>query len=200
MSHVPLRAHNAKLHAVVELLHDPPGDWAKKPGGVIGALSVAWQLLHDAQPGYPSGGDDVRSSSGISDRTGRLATAEVADFARRDLDDLDRLLSRIADDVVFVADIVRRWQPPSAKWREALSTEAAKNFVAKECRSCLRVGHHSYDLRSPGSLLCRWCEDWKRELGRKGDLPLWFVQIHANGRRPNSKEVQRARAEMKAKR
>lgn len=189
MTHAPLSKHRAQLAASVALL-----------GSIADRLPVAWQLLQDAQPGYPAGGGGGSGGKGtVSDRTGNLATTERPDVARRDLDDLDRLLQRLAVVVVDCADIVRRWQPPSAAWREALSTEAAASFRDTDCRSCLRAGVHS-PRREEGGDLCRWCADWKRELGRAGDLPVWFVELHAQGRRITEVHVARAKQEMRSKR
>jgi len=185
MSHVPLNKHRAQLAASASLLRL-----------VAERLPTAWQLLQECQPGYPSGGDGANGKGSVSDRTGNLATTERPDLARRDLDDLDRLLQRLAVVVVDVSDIVRRWQPPSAQWRDALSTEAASSFRDDDCRSCLRVGVHS-PRRAEGGDLCRWCADWKRALGRAGDLPVWFVELHAQGKRVTDAHVMRAKAEMR---
>jgi hypothetical protein len=184
----PLKRHSARLSAAAELL-----------AILQRQLPVAWQLLGECQPGYPSGGDGGPSSLGDhSDRTGNLATTSHNDVARRDLDDLDRLLVRITEDVVATADIVRRWQPPTRKWREALATEAAASYRDTDCRSCLRVGVLT-PRRHEGGSLCRRCQDYAREVG--ADMPpVWLVDKAATGRRITTADLDRAKAETKQRR
>lgn len=187
MTHAPLGKHQAQLAASASLV-----------AIIAKRLPVAWQMLQECQPGYPSGGDGGRSSGSVSDRTGNLATTDQVDVARRDLDDLDRLLQRLAVVVVDVADIVSRWQPPSRLWREALSTEASAGFTSNDCRSCLRVGVLT-PRRHEGGDLCRRCQDYARDIGTEMP-PEWLVDKAATGRRITTADLDRAKAETKRRR
>jgi hypothetical protein len=188
MSHVPLSKHRTQLAAAATLMRRLSAD-----------LPVAWQMLQECQPGYPTGGDGGGSGKGgVSDRTGNLATTERPDVARRDLEDLDHLLQRLAVVVCDAADIVRRWQPPSSQWRAALSTEAASGYVETWCRSHLRV-QSMEPRRSEGGDLCRWCQDVARDVG--ADMPPeWIVEKRARGGRITAADIDRARSETKRRR
>jgi len=164
---------------------------------VLKALPTAIALLADSQPGYPSGGEGGSSPGSHSDRTGNLACSPP-DFARRDHDDLVRLMRRIRDDAKDAAMICARWKPPSAQWRDDLATEAGAAYVDTWCKSHLRVKSME-PRRSEGGNLCRWCQDVARDIGA-GMPPEWLVDKRSRGVRITSADLDRARSEAKASR
>lgn len=180
-------------------------------------LPTAWQLLHDAQPGYPTGGNDgPRGRGGHSDRTATLATTTRPDAAQRALDELATQLDRLhrhanaaattsgpdqTRHVTACSQAAARalaathaWQPPTRRWRQALATEAARHAPPDGCRSHARVG--TWEPRQRGDL-CAWCHGVKQAIGRRGDLPIWLVDKRASGRRIVQSDIARARTEMR---
>lgn len=159
-------------------------------------IVVAYRELAKNQSGIPSGGDGAHGKGDHADPTGAMATGRP-DPARAAFDELDRLVRRIAADISDALRIARQWQPPRGQWRDALATEAAQALADDPwCESCLRVGSMS-PTRTPGSRLCRWCEDTLRALGRRGQIPTWLVERHAQGRRITEDDLTRARSQMR---
>lgn len=158
---------------------------------LIQHIGLAIDTLDECQPGYPTGGNDGPSGrGGHSDRTGDLATRTHPDIARQARDALDHLTNRITNDIRDLDALTRRWTPPSSKWRDALATEAATTHEDTWCTSCIRVGSLT-PTRTPGSRLCRWCEDMTREL--TNTPPEWLVEKRRQGGRINSIDIAKAK-------
>lgn len=160
-------------------------------------LAKAVDMLADSQPGYPSAGDGMSSGGGHSDPTATLALAP--DQARTDQDRLNMLVARIARDVKELDNVVRCWQPPGAKWREVLETDAASrlNDDGSWCETHRRANNLERTRRD-GGRQCRWCEDVTRDLGF--DPPLWLVEKRIQGRKITNQDLARAKREHKTKR
>ena len=169
-------------------------------------LCGTFNVLEQAQPGYPSGGDNGRSVKGDhSDRTGDMASRRLDDGVEpctRDLNELDAACARIAKDVTLVADIIRRWPArPNPDWAKALRDEAAASLntsTDRWCASHLAVGSME-PTRTGGSRLCRWCEDLARTL-KVSEPPAELVEKLARGQRITTGDVDKARKALKAKR
>lgn len=145
-----------------------------------------------------------------SDRTGSLAFRQqispehpdlghLADIARRDADELDRLellvIYRgnrrlpVANLLADIDRILTRWQPLTDTQAEGLRTKG-DDSGAGWCQSHWRVGSQE-PPRTAGSRMCRWCEDWVRALtDPDGDWaldldmpPVNMVRLRAQGRR-----------------
>ena len=160
----------------------------------------ARQRMIDNLPGYPSAGDV--SSRNIDTEGGRTAALALratmaTDPAVRDLAALDRLCpdgttrqlerfheagARITRAVSELHELCNRWAP-TEQMVDGLRT-AGNDSGDGWCKSHWRVGS-TEPPRTPGSTLCRWCEDWTRRLRDAGhDLdmpPKAFVAARARG-------------------
>jgi hypothetical protein len=143
-------------------------------------IERAIRIAADARDGYPSGGSGA--AGGTSDRTGTIAVRHVDGGDRHGefYADLERAVMRLAD-------LVNRAAPNNrASEHLAASTpEAARR--PDECPSCWRDGGYRAKVRADGRM-CRWCDDWAREL--KADMPpLMLVELHHQGRRITDRDV-----------
>lgn len=172
----------------------------------IAAVRARLEEMMGTIPSSSGGG----GKGGHSDRTGSLAFRQrinpndpdyghLADVARRDADELDQLELRFiyrsnrnmpVDRIVQqIEAIVRRWEPLTEAQADGLRTKG-DDSGSGWCQSHWRVGSHE-PPRTPGSTLCRWCEDWVRALTNPNgewrlDLempPVNMVTLHAQGRR-----------------
>jgi len=171
-------------------------------------LPAARQALDRCTGTIPAAGGGTGASSGVSDRTGRLALCIIdgmdqAIVDSRLLDALERTtIARlnagdpIGHQLAAILDIVDRWAPAEKRKRalEQNLRDAADDMVDRadwnKCHSHRRVqGVAPPETRRPGGKLCRWCEDWVRALtDPNGDWqldidmpPLDMVNANAHG-------------------
>jgi hypothetical protein len=189
----PPALHHARLTAAKALLT-----------ATLPKLRGTFDVLHEHQPGYPTGGNGGSSKGDHSDRTGDTARRNIdkgPDRAARDLDDLDRICARIARDVTELASIIRRNpRRPNPEWSKALRTEAAAtlNDTTNWCAAHLAVGSME-PTRRPDGRLCRWCEDLAREL-KMPEPPAELVDKRARGQRITNRDIADVLKARKAKR
>lgn len=157
----------------------------------------ARQRMIDNLPGYGNGSDGP--STGHGDRTLSLALKHTmsTDPAVRDLARLDRLCpdgttrqlerfheagAKITRAVSELHELCNRWAPTD-RMVDGLRT-AGNDSGDGWCKSHWRVGS-TEPPRTPGSTMCRWCEDWTRKLrdaGHQVDMPpREFVAARARG-------------------
>ena len=146
-------------------------------------LSRVLQRLDEQMGNMPSS-EGGGGKGGHSDRTGGLAfrhlihpddekRGEQADIARRERDRIDGLQRAIvrsaklglstAEDVARLDQILRR-NDLSEKQLERLRSKG-DNSGAGWCQSHIREPLLAQEApRTPGSAMCRWCDDWVRAL------------------------------------
>jgi hypothetical protein len=140
-------------------------------------LPAALAALDRCTGTIPAAGGGTGGSSGISDRTGRLALAIIdgcdpAIVDARLLDGLERtIIARlklgqpIAHQLAQVLDIVDRWAPTPKRRRAIESTlrQAAEGKGDDGCLSCARIKNHQgdpvYSEQHPGLKVCKSCHD-----------------------------------------
>lgn len=191
MNTPPPALHHARLTAAEHLLT-----------ATLPKLRGTFTRLQQAQPGYPAGSSGRSSEGDHSDRTGNQAARHLdkgPDPATRDLTDLHAACTRIAADIVTIADITRRWPTrPNPEWAKALRTEAARDLdtlADRWCTSCLRVGTCSV-RRNDSGRLCRRCQDYARDID--ADMPpVWLVDKFNRGGRINTIDIAKARREVR---
>lgn len=132
--------------------------------------------------GYPSGG--TSSSSGSGDRTGTLATRHAESdphgALRRDLEKWVR----------DGANLIDRLAPSNAA-ADHLATKASDACPPGCCESCFRDGGHRSPTKNPGGKMCKWCQDYARELNM--DMPpVMLVLRHNRGQRITDKDIRTA--------
>lgn len=133
--------------------------------------------------GFPTEAGAI--GSGGESRTQALAERHLDKGDRHgDLHrDLERTVARLADLVDRLA--------PSNKAADHLASQASDACPPGCCESCFRDGGHRTPSRTPGSKLCKWCQNWCYELG--GDMPpLMLVQRHNRGQRITDRDIRTA--------
>lgn len=159
-----------------------------------GRLRRAVVNMGDGCDHHPSSGGGGGSSKGShSDPTGRLVERHTepwgVDRAAADKQRADRLVRELAD-------LVKDWAP-SNKATAHMATQASDSCPPGSCESCHRDGGHRTPARTTGSRMCKWCENWARELSV--DMPpLMLVERHHQGRKITDKDVRIATAGRKS--
>jgi len=141
----------------------------------------------DHHPSSGKGGGQTKGSH--SDPVGRLAERHAEpwgrDQAAADHTRLTRLISELAD-------LVDGWAPNNQA-RAHWATQGDDRCPTGQCESCWRDHGYRTPARTVGSRLCKWCENWARELAV--DLPpLMLVERRHQGKKITDRDVRIATA------
>ncbi len=91
-----------------------------------------------------------------------------------------------------IADLVDSWAPNNVA-RAHRATQGDDRCPTGQCESCWRDHGYRTPARTIGSRMCKWCENWARELNV--DLPpLMLVERRHQGKKITDRDVRIATA------
>lgn len=155
-------------------------------------LPAAYRRMHEAQPGYPTGGTGGSGEratqperTSIAGRDGNCVPI-TSDPSLASLAKMDRSLSTAYRQMLDASGLAEEWATTRVG-----SKKIADPTTDLWCKSCLRIQHCEPRRRS-GETDCDWCYSTLRVLneGRIAlnlpaldELPVTAVRTHAEGRR-----------------